>query len=62
MQQDSISIQEARDLIITKQLLNSKNIPRSSEQLLSIIESLGYVQIDTISVVERSHHHILLTI
>ncbi|MBP9191406.1 MAG: YcaQ family DNA glycosylase [Ignavibacteria bacterium] len=59
MQQDSISIQEARDLIITKQLLNSKNIPRSSEQLLSIIESLGYVQIDTISVVERSHHHIL---
>lgn len=59
MQQESISVQEARELIITKQLLNSKNIPKSSEQLLNIIETLGYVQIDTISVVERSHHHIL---
>jgi hypothetical protein len=26
---------------------------------LSVIEHLGYVQIDTISVVERAHHHIL---
>ncbi|MCB0726872.1 MAG: YcaQ family DNA glycosylase [Ignavibacteriae bacterium] len=59
MQLESISVQEARELIITKQLLNSKNIPKSSEQLLNIIETLGYVQIDTISVVERSHHHIL---
>ena len=59
MQQESISVQEARELIITKQLLNSKNIPKSPEQLLNIIETLGYVQIDTISVVERSHHHIL---
>ncbi|HMQ68195.1 MAG TPA: crosslink repair DNA glycosylase YcaQ family protein [Ignavibacteria bacterium] len=59
MQQDSISVQEARELIISKQLLNSRNIPKSSEQLLNIIETLGYVQIDTISVVERSHHHIL---
>ena len=27
----------------------------------SAVEHLGYVQIDTINVIERSHHHILWT-
>lgn len=59
MQPVSLSVSEARDLIIAKQLLISKKNPKSSEQLHNIIETLGYIQIDTISVVERSHHHIL---
>lgn len=29
------------------------------EETLNVIEHLGFVQIDTISVVERAHHHIL---
>ncbi|NHB58423.1 winged helix-turn-helix domain-containing protein [Acinetobacter sp. 194] len=29
------------------------------KETLSVIEHLGYVQIDTISVVERAHHHVL---
>ncbi len=32
-----------------------------SQATLKAIEHLGYVQIDTLSVVERSHHHILWT-
>src|SRR5580658_4675091 len=31
----------------------------SSKATLSAIEHLGYVQIDTINVIERCHHHIL---
>lgn len=59
MQQLTLSLSEARDLIIARQLLNRKNSSVDIEQLLEIIEILGYVQIDTISVMERSHHHIL---
>src|SRR5690606_15028784 len=32
---------------------------RGAEGTLRAIEHLGYVQIDTISVVERAHHHVL---
>lgn len=33
----------------------------TSQRVLRVIEALGFVQIDTISVVERAHHHILLS-
>ncbi|MFX5736586.1 crosslink repair DNA glycosylase YcaQ family protein, partial [Acinetobacter baumannii] len=38
-----------------------KNSPFATgvDGTLQAIEHLGYVQIDTISVVERAHHHIL---
>lgn len=50
----------ARNVWITAQRLDVKN-PFSSgaESVTKAIEHLGYVQIDTISVVERCHHHIL---
>lgn len=56
-----ISLSNARCLFLASQYLNSKNSFSRKKDLLKIIETLGYVQIDTISVVERSHHHILWT-
>ncbi|HMS33730.1 MAG TPA: crosslink repair DNA glycosylase YcaQ family protein [Ignavibacteria bacterium] len=56
-----ISKKEARAIIISSQKLSGQFGLKSKDRLLKIIESIGYVQIDTISVVERSHHHILWT-
>ncbi|MEM1123942.1 MAG: crosslink repair DNA glycosylase YcaQ family protein [Bacteroidota bacterium] len=48
----------ARSLVIEHQL----PAPRKGETgTLAAIEQLGYVQIDTISVVARAHHHVLWT-
>ena len=52
----AIGLKEARALTIDRQF---PSFPSNRNALLSIIERLGYVQIDTISIVERSHHHIL---
>jgi len=41
-------------------LLNAK-LPRSKAGVLRTIEKLGYVQIDTINVIERSHHIVFFT-
>ncbi len=54
-----ISKKEARKTIIASQQLSDIGSGKSKDQLLKIIESIGYVQIDTISVIERSHHHTL---
>ncbi len=57
---ESLSLNEARSLFIARQLLqNTGNTSRDKNGLYRIIDRLGYVQIDTISVVERSHHLIL---
>jgi uncharacterized protein YcaQ len=40
-------------------LLKSNPFGRGIQATLRAIERLGYVQIDTISVVERAHHHVL---
>ncbi len=40
-------------------LLKSNPFGRGKQATLRAIERLGYVQIDTISVVERAHHHVL---
>lgn len=57
---DSLSIQQARKLVLLSQRLpSSKKTGGATEATLSAIEHLGYVQIDTISVVERAHHHTL---
>ncbi len=37
----------------------SRDLPPGKEGVAQTIERLGHVQIDTISVVERAHHHIL---
>jgi len=49
----NISIIQARKLILDKQKLTCGSLNPQE-----IIEHLGYVQIDTISVVERAHHHV----
>jgi uncharacterized protein YcaQ len=48
-----ISLKKAQNLMIQGQLLG-----KHSKSPLEILEGLGYVQIDTISVVERAHHHV----
>ena len=40
-------------------LLRSESFGRGKRAVLRAIEQIGYVQIDTISVVERAHHHVL---
>jgi len=40
-------------------LLKTNQFGRGKQATLRAIEHLGYIQIDTISVVERAHHHVL---
>ncbi|MFT4925051.1 MAG: hypothetical protein ACI8WB_001141, partial [Phenylobacterium sp.] len=62
----SLSPAQARKIVLLSQgvhtpglFANSQN-PRDAQQaVLNAIEHLGYVQIDSISVVERAHHHSL---
>lgn len=55
---DSISIDDARKLVLISQGLHRANPFGSGIQAsLEVIKRLSYVQIDTISVVERAHHH-----
>ncbi|MBI3232473.1 MAG: YcaQ family DNA glycosylase [Bacteroidetes bacterium] len=54
-----LSLSEARQIALHSQGLLSSDFPTGKEGTLSIVEQIGYVQIDTISVVERAHHHIL---
>ncbi|MEM9092134.1 MAG: crosslink repair DNA glycosylase YcaQ family protein [Cyanobacteria bacterium P01_F01_bin.53] len=57
---ESLSIQQARKLVLLSQRLPpSKQTGRATAATLSAIEHLGYIQIDTISVVQRAHHHTL---
>lgn len=51
-----LNIKTARQFIIFNQFGFGKN-PTTQE----IIQHLGYVQIDTISVIQRTHHHVLWT-
>ncbi|MEO6695914.1 MAG: crosslink repair DNA glycosylase YcaQ family protein [Ignavibacteria bacterium] len=56
---ENISLSDARHIILYCQKLSGENYSENKDDLCNIIDQLGYVQIDTISVVERSHHHIL---
>ncbi len=51
----------AREFALTRQLLAGARLPGTKAGTLRAIEHLGYVQIDTINVVERSHHITLKT-
>lgn len=55
-----ISLRQARRIAINAQLLDGRtNFPRGREGVAQVIEKLGYIQIDTISVIQRAHHHTL---
>ncbi len=53
----SISNKEARQLWLSSQGLG--DAPTGPLDVLGIIKKLGFVQLDTIQVVSRAHHHIL---
>ncbi|MBQ0797118.1 crosslink repair DNA glycosylase YcaQ family protein [Zhongshania sp.] len=56
----SLSQQDARKLVLlSQQLPASKQTGNASDATLSAIQHLGYIQIDTISAVQRAHHHTL---
>lgn len=56
----SISIKNARKIVLNaQQLLHPPR--RDSQTLENMIQHLGYIQIDTISVIERAHHHVMWT-
>ena len=62
MKYPNISSSEAKEIIIERQLLNGKHKPGAGRKgTADIINKLGYIQIDTISVINRSHHHTLWT-
>ena len=57
---ESLSISQARKLVLLSQRVPPKKQAGSSlDVTLSTIEHLGYIQIDTISVIQRAHHHTL---
>ncbi len=54
--------QTARQILLSAQRLDDTPIMSGDRAgTYQIIDQLGYVQIDTISVIERSHHHTLWT-
>ena len=55
----TLDIKEARALILESQLLHNKSKLKGPEGTLQAIRQLGYIQIDTLSVVARAHHHVL---
>ena len=57
---DSISNKNARRLLLHTQLLDGKTrIRKGRAGVAQAVGHLGYVQIDTIAVIERAHHHTL---
>lgn len=56
---NTLSINEARNIILHCQQLGGIAPQKNKKNALKSIEHLGYVQIDTLAVVERAHHHTL---
>lgn len=62
MKETTIPLNLARRLAVHRQLLDGRGaLPGSQEGVAQTIETLGYIQIDTISVIARAHHHTLWT-
>lgn len=58
----SISSATARRIWLRAQRLDTESpFGSGADAVRQAVEHLGYVQIDTINVIERSHHHILFT-
>jgi uncharacterized protein len=55
----SLSLDEARRAVLQSQGLLAPPFAAGKEGVAQAIDHLGYVQIDTISVVARAHHHTL---
>lgn len=60
MKAAALSLAQARALALAAQGLHARPpFGSGKEAVLRAVEHLGYVQIDTISVVERAHHHVI---
>ncbi|MCP4634777.1 MAG: winged helix-turn-helix domain-containing protein [candidate division Zixibacteria bacterium] len=58
----NISTKLARRITINSQFLDGKaKFPKGKEGVADLIEQLGYIQIDTLAVIQRAHHHTLWT-
>ena len=56
----SLSMQQARKLVLLSQRVPpTKQSGNAMAATLAAIEHLGYIQIDTISAIQRAHHHTL---
>jgi uncharacterized protein len=57
----SVSLAEARAISLRSQGLADETAPFGSGKsaVLAAIEHLGYVQVDTVSVIQRAHHHVI---
>ncbi len=57
----TLSISEARKVILANQGLKHPSYTGQSGKRLTLetIQKIGYTQIDTISVIQRAHHHVL---
>ncbi|MDQ7798987.1 MAG: crosslink repair DNA glycosylase YcaQ family protein [Candidatus Edwardsbacteria bacterium] len=51
-----ISLKQAKNLVLQKQLLDDPASLEGKEGTYQAIDRLGYVQIDTINIIERAHH------
>ena len=57
---EKLSVKQARKLVLLSQGIHKNALLGTGKSAtLNAIEKLGYIQIDTISVVERAHHHTL---
>ena len=62
MRRTDLSRADARALALRAHLLDGQtDLPPGKDGVLVILDQLGYVQIDTIAAVKRSHHHTLWT-
>ncbi|KAA3609292.1 MAG: winged helix-turn-helix domain-containing protein [Calditrichaeota bacterium] len=60
MKKIKLSTSATRKIILNAQLLSGQNnLPAGKAGVAEIIDKLGYIQIDTISVINRAHHHSL---
>lgn len=51
--------EQTRALILSRSALSGERITGGAKALAPLIARLGYVQLDSIRIVERAHHHIL---
>lgn len=58
---NTLSIAAARRMILHSQLLDGPIVPFGGKGAAACLLHLGYVQIDSISVLQRAHHHTLWT-
>jgi len=56
-----ISVNEAATIYFKSQQLLNSDLRKGKAGALKVIQHLGYVQIDTLAVVARAHHHTLLS-